>query len=55
MKGIRQVVEIYQANPTGKLLVAGHTDTDGDEGFNLGLSLDRAEAVKAYLKDDVAA
>jgi OOP family OmpA-OmpF porin len=29
--------------------VRGHTDSDGDEGYNLALSLRRAGAVKAFL------
>jgi outer membrane protein OmpA-like peptidoglycan-associated protein len=55
MNGIRRVVEIYAAHPTGKLLIVGHTDTTGDDAYNSDLSLERAEATKAYLKDDVAA
>ncbi len=31
------------------LLVAGHTDSDGPDAYNLKLSLDRAEAVCQYL------
>jgi outer membrane protein OmpA-like peptidoglycan-associated protein len=31
--------------------IAGHTDTSGDETYNEGLALQRAEAVKAALKD----
>lgn len=33
----------------GPVEVAGHTDSDGDDAFNLQLSQDRADAVKAYL------
>ncbi|MBK7399282.1 MAG: OmpA family protein [Myxococcales bacterium] len=55
MNGIRQVVAVYKANPTGKLLILGHTDTTADDDYNLDLSVERAEAIKAYLKDDVAA
>ena len=32
------------------LLVTGHTDNSGDEADNMKLSLDRADAVKDYLK-----
>jgi len=31
------------------ILVVGHTDSDGTDEYNLRLSLDRADAVKAYL------
>jgi len=55
MNGIKQVVAVYKANPTGKLLILGHTDTTADDNYNLDLSVERAEAIKAYLKDDVAA
>ena len=54
MNGIRRVVEAYRAHPNGTFVVAGHTDRSGDEAFNLDLSLERAEAVIAYLRDDVA-
>ncbi|MGZ3451211.1 MAG: OmpA family protein [Polyangiales bacterium] len=55
MNGIHSIVSVYQKLPHGKLLVVGHTSTSGDEDYNLELSVERAEAVKAYLKDDVAA
>lgn len=31
------------------VIVEGHTDTTGEEGYNLGLSLRRAEAVKSWV------
>lgn len=34
---------------TAKILVKGHTDSDGDEAMNLELSCKRAMSVKAYL------
>ena len=36
------------------LFVNGHTDSDGGEGYNLRLSLDRAMAVKQYLANNFA-
>lgn len=55
MHGIRKVVSAYQQNPSGKLLILGHTDTTADDAYNLDLSVERAESIRAYLKDDVAA
>ncbi|MEF2229958.1 MAG: OmpA family protein [Pseudodesulfovibrio sp.] len=34
-----------------KIIIAGHTDTLGDEKYNLALSRKRADAVKTYLVD----
>ena len=34
-----------------KVIIAGHTDTRGDEKYNLALSQKRADAVKTYLVD----
>jgi hypothetical protein len=53
MNGIKAMVELYDSFPSGKLLIVGHTDTAGDDDYNLTLSLERAEAVKAYLKNDI--
>ncbi len=35
--------------PTANIEIAGHTDTDGEEGFNQALSEKRAQAVTDYL------
>ncbi len=32
-----------------KIMINGHTDSDGSDRYNLRLSFDRAESVKAYL------
>lgn len=55
MNGIRKLVQVYQAQPEGEILVVGHTDTTGDPSYNDPLSLERAEAVVAYLTDDADA
>jgi OOP family OmpA-OmpF porin len=31
------------------LKLAGHTDSQGSDAYNMGLSKDRAESIKAYL------
>lgn len=55
LTGIRGVAEFYAAHPGMKVLVTGHTDTVGPESNNLLLSDERADAVAAFLIDDVDA
>ena len=35
--------------PTARIEIAGHTDADGEDGFNQALSEKRAQAVMDYL------
>jgi outer membrane protein OmpA-like peptidoglycan-associated protein len=49
MGTIRQIVAALKSNPSLKLEIDGHTDSDGDAGSNQKLSEARAEAVKALL------
>ncbi|MET0591960.1 MAG: peptidoglycan-binding protein [Polyangiaceae bacterium] len=51
--GIRGLVGMYEEFPRSKMLVVGHTDTAGKPSFNDPLSLERAEAMKDYLTDNV--
>lgn len=43
--------QVLQSEPGLALVVEGHTDARGSEGYNQMLSLRRAEAVRAYLSD----
>jgi outer membrane protein OmpA-like peptidoglycan-associated protein len=42
-------VEFMKANPGVNVEIGGHTDSDGDDAFNLALSQERADSVKAFL------
>jgi len=53
LQGIRGVVSTYDAQAKSKLLVVGHTDTMGKPSYNDVLSLERADATKDYLTDNV--
>lgn len=53
--GIQQIKSVYDQHPGGNLLAVGHTDTSGADDFNLTLSLERADAVAAFLTDQTAA
>ena len=44
-----KVAIVLAAFPTGKVIVTGHTDSQGSEAMNMQLSRDRAEAVKTWL------
>lgn len=55
LEGIRLLRHMYDKFPEAEILVVGHTDTTGMARRNLSLSLERAKAVVAYLKDDVDA
>ncbi|WP_375411846.1 OmpA family protein [uncultured Bradyrhizobium sp.] len=44
-----RLIETALRCPTANIEIAGHTDTDGDEGFNQALSEKRAQAVAEYL------
>jgi hypothetical protein len=52
MDALRQLAEEH---PNSELLVVGHTDTSADAATNDPLSLERAESVIAFLKQDVDA
>lgn len=45
----QKVATFVQLFSPGKLVIEGHTDSDGDPDANLGLSEQRANAVKDYL------
>lgn len=44
-----QVAEYLKANPGVSMQIQGHTDNVGTAGYNLNLSLRRAQAVMAYI------
>jgi OOP family OmpA-OmpF porin len=44
-----QAVTILEKNPSMKVSLQGHTDNIGNDEYNMGLSLRRADAIKAYL------
>lgn len=46
---LKSIVQVMTDNPTLKFEVGGYTDSDGDDAYNLKLSQQRADAVKAKL------
>ncbi len=44
-----QAAAVLSEHPSLRVLITGHTDTDGTRDRNMKLSADRAESVKAYL------
>lgn len=55
LPSLRVLRKLYQDNLPCKLLVVGHADSKGAAATNDKLSLDRAKATIAFLKDDVDA
>jgi peptidoglycan hydrolase-like protein with peptidoglycan-binding domain len=51
--GIRNLKTYYDGHPGLTVLVNGHTDLVGDPPYNLQLSNERAQAVAAYLQNNV--
>jgi OOP family OmpA-OmpF porin len=46
---IAQIAKVLKDNPQYKFLIAGHTDAEGSDEYNLKLSEKRANAVKDFL------
>lgn len=44
-----KIADFLLDNPDFKLKISGHTDSDGNEAFNLQLSQKRAESIREYL------
>jgi len=53
MPGIRRIKQIYDEHTAKTVLVSGHADRAGSASHNLDLSVERAQAVAAFLQDDV--
>jgi len=47
-----EISKVLTDNPTVKIKIVGHTDSDGDDKSNLDLSKRRAESVKNSLVND---
>ncbi|MDJ0364618.1 OmpA family protein [Hymenobacter sp. H14-R3] len=46
---LQQMVQILNEYPDYSLSIAGHTDSKGDDAYNLKLSYDRASSARAYM------
>ena len=46
---MEQAANFVKDNPGRRFVIEGHTDSIGNEGVNLRLSLQRAEKIKTYL------
>ena len=46
---LREFARYLKANPTIKIAIQGHTDSDGNDALNLDLSDRRAKGVENYL------
>jgi outer membrane protein OmpA-like peptidoglycan-associated protein len=46
---LEEVLGLLQSEPSWKLVIEGHTDSTGSSDYNQKLSLQRADAVRAYL------
>lgn len=46
---LRPLAEFLRTNPDRRIVIEGHTDASGPDEYNLALSRDRADAVRAYL------
>jgi OmpA-OmpF porin, OOP family len=49
---LKEIAETLQQNPSVRVQILGHTDSDGSESLNLDLSKRRAAAVKRALSND---
>ncbi len=49
---LKDIAQVLKDNPTVKVKIVGHTDSDGDDAANLSLSKKRSEAVKNSLIKD---
>ena len=48
---MNEVILFLQNNPRINIEIDGHTDSLGNDAYNLRLSLDRAKSVGTFLKD----
>lgn len=55
VEGARFAVKASRDSPSNDLLIVGHTDPTGEPSYNDPLSLERAEATIAYMRNDVEA
>jgi outer membrane protein OmpA-like peptidoglycan-associated protein len=46
---LERLVKFLNLHSNGDVMIEGHTDSLGSEGYNHGLSQRRADAVKSYL------
>ena len=44
-----KLVGVFKDYPDTNIVIYGHTDSSGDDAYNMNLSVDRAQSVKSYL------